>query len=124
MGLVFVLSGMAGASAGNNENFTARIDVTRGPNGVIKIQPACRSTRSMIVTYSLSLNKKSKQGNSISRQSGKAVLKPDQEITLCLVSLNLPSDSKCIVQLEIAHEGRVISKKELLLNGSNISGSI
>jgi hypothetical protein len=124
LAFALALAGLAIASAEKKDDFSARIDVSKGPNGIIKIKPICRSKRSMIVTYSLNLKKQGKQGNSLSRQSGRATLTPNQTVALCLLSLNLPPNSSCRVQLEITHDGHVISQKEIFLTGSDKAGSI
>jgi hypothetical protein len=120
IGLALTLAIQASSPAGDEEGIVARINIEKKPNGMIGIRPTCRVMRSTVVDYILTLDKHGGQGNSLSRQSGKASLKSNQETTLCYVAINVSPGSKCLVNLKISQQGRVLSEKNIELKGSEI----
>lgn len=120
---ILCLAGMliaASQAPSSGENgLAARIIVINKPDGLVEIKPACLAKRSVKISYFLDLIKQGGSGNSVSRQSGTAFLKPNQEAVLCEVALNLQSDSRCRVLLKVFCQGRVIARKEIEISGSN-----
>lgn len=117
--LAAMLIAASQASSSGENGLAARIIVVNKPDGFVEIRPACLAKRSIKISYFLDLIKQGGSGNSVSRQSGTAVLQPNQEAVLCKVSLNLQSDSRCRVQLKVFCQGRVIARKEIEISGSN-----
>lgn len=113
LGLTFLLAGAQRSQASTEDkNVKAWVFAEQTEGGLVHFRPRCNSKRAMVVEYLLVVEKKAPGGSSISKQAGRAQLKPNVECDLSTVSINLAPGDKCRVQFSLTSEGQVVARDD------------